>query len=291
MGDGVLGEEEERMSNMILDYTTISDFLVCRRKFYWRHVRNLVPKVKSTALMFGGAWHKAMEAYWTEGDAIKVFTEEYGEVDVPLGDKRSLERGLKILADYMKRYPVDSFEILASEGSHGVEFERIIPDPQLPEEISVWYYGKMDKVIRWNGGVYVMEHKTTSQLGYGFFSQFALNHQVDGYIYLCKDKYGECNGVLVDAVLIAKVKMNCMRDVATRTEEDGKEFEVELDCIVQNIRWAIEHESYPMNKSLCQYYGECAYRDLCLYHGDERVIEGRYRESVWDAKEGKEVGG
>lgn len=266
------------MTNMVLDYTSISDFLTCRKRFYWRHRRNLVQKVVSTALTCGTAWHKAMDSYWTgKGDAEDVFVEAYKGVEVAEGDKRTLDRVVKVLADYMKRYPLGMFEIVASEISHSRSID------------GVTYCGRMDKGILWNGAKYVMEHKTTSQLGFSFFQQFAINHQVDGYIWLGKDKFGECAGVLIDAVLIAKTKFNCMRDIATRTEEDLKAFEAELVDIAANIRYADDNHSFPSNKSMCQYYGECPYRDLCLYHGDERVIESRYKVSKWDASKGKEV--
>ncbi len=266
------------MTNMVLDYTTISDFLTCRKRYYWRHRMNLVPKVVSTPLLFGSAWHKAMEAYWTEkGDPVVVFTAAYKDVEVAEGDKRTLDRGLKVLDDYIKRYPLGMFEVIASECSHSRSINGLT------------YCGRMDKGILWGGDKYVMEHKTTSQLGFTFFNQFALNHQVDGYIWLGVDKFGECAGVLIDAVLIAKTKFNCMRDVATRTAEDTEKFEMELQDIAVNIRWAIDNDSFPKNKSMCQYYGECPYRDACLYRGDKRIIEGRYRVSRWDAEKGKEV--
>lgn len=266
------------MNKMVLDYTAIATFLTCRQKFYWRHRRNLVPKVVSTALSFGKAWHETMDAYWMgNGDAEDVFVKAYGGVEVTEGDKRTLERGKAILANYMETYKESIFEVIGSETSWCKEVGDIL------------YCGRMDKGILWGGRKYVMEHKTTSQLGYSFFNQFALNHQVDGYVWLGKDKYGECNGVVVDAVLVAKTKFNCMRDIVTRTEDDLKRFEKELVGIAKNIEWADDNESWPMNKSMCQYYGECAYRDLCLYHGDEKVIEGRYMESRWDARKGKEV--
>ena len=198
-------------------------------------------------------------------------------MEVAEGDKRTLSRGRKILDDYVKRYEAKIVEVLESEVSH----HKVID--------SVDYYGRIDKIIRWGGGIYVMEHKTTSKLGFTFCQQFALDHQVDGYDWLCKDKMGECAGVLIDAVLIAKTKFNCMRDIATRTEDDRKEFEAELVDIAANIRWANENHSYPKNKKLCRYYGECPYRDLCLYHGDERIVESRYKKSVWNAAKGKEV--
>jgi len=274
------------MANMCLDYTTISDFLICRQKYYLRHRLNLVPKQTATALTFGGAWHKAMESVWTEkGKGEETLIKEYGKVEVPLGDKRTLELGKKVLENYLKEkgynghefYP--NMEVIGSEVSHCKEFD------------GVRYCGRMDKVVRWDGSIYVVEHKTASQLGFTFFLQFELNHQIDGYIYLCADKYGECAGVLVDAVLIAKTKFNAMRDTPTRMPGHAERFEAELVDIARNIRWANDNESYPKNKSLCQYYGECPYRDLCLYHGDKRVIEARYKKSVWDAKMGKEVVG
>src|SRR5688572_16229077 len=48
------------------DNTRISDYKNCPRFFYLRHVRDLVPFSTALPLVFGLAWHDAMDVVWTE---------------------------------------------------------------------------------------------------------------------------------------------------------------------------------------------------------------------------------
>lgn len=273
-------------TKLILDYTTISDFLTCRKRWYWRHRRNFTPIQKSLALLFGAALHIGFKVFYTEGNPIEAFKEAYQPTDIPDKEKRTVEHGVIILEKYMEQYSTNPFEVIECNGSHLI---------QLSDDVT--YAVRMDAVIKWQGWmqlgnekrkpIYVMEHKTTSSLGYYFFENFILNHQVDGYTMGCKDKYGECEGVLIDAISTAKSpKERFLRDIATRTIEQQKNFEKEVVDIARNITYAIEEDSFPMNKSMCNYYGACPFKQLCL-HG-EGAME-MYEISVWDAKEGKEI--
>jgi len=264
---------------MILDYTTLSDFLTCRKKYYWRHQRQLAPIEKPAAPTFGHACHTAWAVYYRGGsveDALKAFEDEYKDFEVPEGDKRTMELGLKVLKDYFKRYAHNPFKVIDVEVSHKVEISDALT-----------YAARIDTIIDWGGRIYVMEHKTTSALGARFFDQFKLCHQVDGYVFACEDKYGKCDGVLIDACLVAKTKFNCLRDIVGRDEGHSERFREELQEIARNIEWANKHKSYIQNKGACDYYGQCIYKDLCRY--GEKAIGSRYQEAIWDAGEGKVV--
>jgi len=270
---------------LILDYTTLSTFLTCRKKHYWRNVRNLVAVDGAVSLAFGHSTHGGWAVFYKgEGDkaTLKAFACEYKDFPVPEGDKRTLKRGMECLEDYTKRYQHNPFKVINVEVSHQVKIHPLLT-----------YAARMDLIIKWEGRIYVMEHKTASKLGSYFFDAFKLNHQVDGYFFACMDKYGECHGVWIDAMLIAKTKFNCLRDIVGRGPKHKEEFIEELLDIEKNMRWAEKEQSYPLDKGSCDYYGACVYKDLCYYRHDKkilkRVIETRYTESVWDAAKGREV--
>ncbi len=86
------------------------------------------------------------------------------------------------------------------------------------------YIGRRDRVVDWQGAIYVMEHKTMSQLGYTTFNRFKPNLQVDGYIYATRQKYPTCHGCVVDAILVAKTKEDYARKIETRTDEEIAQF-------------------------------------------------------------------
>ena len=246
---------------------------------------HLVPIEGATSLAFGHSMHEGWASFYKgEGEeaTLKAFASGYKDFPVPEGDKRTLKRGLECLEDYTKRYKHNPFKVIDVEVSHQVKIHPLLT-----------YAARMDLIIEWEGKIYVMEHKTTSKLGSYFFDTFKLNHQVDGYHFACTDKYGECHGTWIDAMLIAKTKFNCLRDIVGRGPKHKEHFIEELLDIEKNMRWAEKEQSYPLDKGSCDYYGACPYKDLCYYRYDEkilsRVIETRYTESIWDAAKGKEV--
>lgn len=267
---------------MVLDYTTLSNFLMCRMKYLWIHIEDLKPKEDSSALFFGHAMHSALASLY-RGDgiekALKVFVKEYSTFAVPDGDKRTMERGLAILTKYYdEKFIHNPFDVIDVEISHVIDIHK-----------GLKYAARMDAVVKRNGKIWVLEEKSTSALGANFFDAFILNHQVDGYVFACLDKYGECSGAIIDAILVAKTKFTFLRDDVTRDADHVETFTAELLDIEKNIRWANANKSYVKNKGACTYYGKCGYRDLCRYKGLKQVRESRYVHSEWDALHGKEI--
>ena len=288
------------MAKMILDSTTRADFANCRAYWYHRHQCNLVAIKPKYALDFGAAMHLGFKAFYTGDDAVAAFREAYQPVDIPEKEKRTVEHGVLILQKYMEQYHTNPFEIVECNGSHLMKISE-----------DVTYAARMDAVIKYlvTNKLYVMEHKTTSRLTYNFFKDFELNVQIDGYIPACRDKFGECEGSLIDVIstkqevmtdadveawlakgnnrfLKSKKTSSFARDFATRTIEQQNNFGKEVLDIVDNMSFAIENDSYPKNTRACNYYGPCPYQALCLYG---KAAIGDYEVSVWDAKTGKEI--
>ena len=49
---------------VLFDNTRIASFRTCPRLFYYRHIRDWAPLGDKRALLFGGAWHSAMDTIW-----------------------------------------------------------------------------------------------------------------------------------------------------------------------------------------------------------------------------------
>lgn len=52
--------------HQLYDNTRASDFRKCGRFFYFRHRRHWILEADKRALLFGGAWHRAMDVVWLE---------------------------------------------------------------------------------------------------------------------------------------------------------------------------------------------------------------------------------
>lgn len=53
-------------NDRLYDNTKLSAFRQCARAYYFRHERDLKPSQDRRALLFGGAWHEAMDVVWGE---------------------------------------------------------------------------------------------------------------------------------------------------------------------------------------------------------------------------------
>lgn len=259
----------------IYDYSGLSQWMLCQRKWYWYAVRDLVLDVPHAALTFGAAIHKGLEGWFQGGtveDMLGMYRQEIIERGgIPADSLRTEEKGEIILKAYAKQWPrPEPFKVLATEQAFVLE---MADGSKLA--------GRMDGVVEWDDRILVLEHKTTSGgIGSYYFKQFTPNIQVDVYAYACRRIFGRCDGVLVDALQVCKTKEGFARDVQDRTPEDLARFEKQYLRLVADIEAKDEadgREVFVQNQLACTYFGECPYRTLCMYNNDG-LIEGRYVE-------------
>lgn len=259
----------------IYDYTTLSQWLLCQRRYYWYGVRNLVLDVPAPAPAFGAAIHAGVAEWYATHDVDKAqeaFRQSYRGAPPDL--LRTEAKGELIIAGYARKWPQpEPFKVLANE----VEFALPMPDGST-------YTGRIDRVIDWGGRILVQETKTTSSgVGAHFFKQFSPNLQIDGYCYAVATdpRWGRCDGAVIDAIAVLKTKEDYGRDLHDRSPAQIAAFARLYQRIVADIERTAaqagqDREGYIQNKLMCTYYGECPYRRLCLFENDG-LIEGHYK--------------
>lgn len=293
-----------------IDWTMLSTFLSCEKKFYWRFVRDLVPNRTALPLMLGAAIHKGLETYYTsDHDAVKAMCaictegkalglpetiEEAKEEDDSKG--RSIQLGCWIMSDYADYYGKDVFEV--------IETEIGIVIVLIPNKLT--YVGRVDAIARMLGRVYVLEHKTTSSLGYNFFDKFKLSYQASGYILGVKttssyDVAGAIiNGLATSGVITpaANVKNMSKEEALGKrfgraiTNRSDQELNRDLQCIkdsAQRILRRVEHGDYLMNPNACTMYRLCEYHQLCTtmdHDMMDSMIGGSYKVDPWYPTDG-----
>src|ERR1700675_4711079 len=103
--DGDIITDISSVKEKIWDYSTLSSFQTCRKKYYFEHIRHLKPRLKGAALQFGGAIHTALDEYYTSKDmnkAKELFSKEWQDRE---GDEiRTVENGIKLLTWYERKY-------------------------------------------------------------------------------------------------------------------------------------------------------------------------------------------
>lgn len=150
---------------------------------------------------FGSAVHAGLRAFylkqtWKEIEA--AFDVKY-PTQLDASDKaKTPENGKSLLKRYIKRYERQdsSWEVIDVEVRQ--EFE-IYP--------GVVFTVKIDLVIRQQGNIYFIDHKTTkmdANIDTGYWIQFEPNSQITTYTAFCTafcmERYGECSGGIINAL-------------------------------------------------------------------------------------------
>lgn len=318
----------------LYDNTRISEFRRCPRFFFFRHVMHWkLNSASELALIFGGGWHAAMDVMWSEiaegvnehqatQDSWEAFCDYWVENGMDDPAEIDLERGKEL----SPRTPMVAREMLGAYYTKRVsairelqilEIERPFAVPLSPTDETLFYVGRIDKIVSPGGGkVRGIEHKTTTamRLSYrsgsragehrisgAFLDSFSPNSQVDGYCYALHMLYPDKRGdVWVDASLVhAKGEDFQFIPIERRMSQ--------LDAwLYETHRWIedIEREklrlqecseadnimaAFPKNTNSCfDFNRPCPYLDLCKARPNPLSYGGcptGYKEEPWDPLE------
>jgi len=266
------------------DYTMMSCFQTCQRKYWLRFERNLVGKQEAMAPAFGKGIHKGLDEWYRSRDvakAVEEFKKEFQE-DLERDDKRTWALGKWILENYDVKYRDQPHELIATEQT----FNLALPNGKR-------LIGRMDKIVKWHDAIWVVDHKTSSGLGPTYIKMAEPNLQFDGYVWAARQMGHQAVGVLVDALLVAKGLLDSsqrarltplLRYDSYRSDERLKEFLEIVEGIQGDIADCEETGKWLPNFGACTQFGECAYRRVCLEEKDFReiVLRAEYKEEVWD---------
>lgn len=300
----------------LFDNSRISTFKVCPRKYLLEHVYGWRPDEKSVALTFGSGWHAAMDVVWraaTENlndrstvrsivdEACNAFAVEWIKGGMPHPDELSSDDldnlsprtppiAREMLHGYIEArkhiFQDPSFELLAVEQPFAVPLD--------PNDPSLFFVGRLDKIFRWRKAVRVNEHKTSSlykkngPFRSDFVDQFDVNSQIDGYIYALRSQYKkEAAGVWVDGALVHKTDHNGFLFIdQNRTdaqldswlwESHGYIDQIEGNKAAYNERKNDDTEylaAFPRNTTSCLMYGRCSMLDICRTTSNPAKLNG-----------------
>jgi hypothetical protein len=174
-----------------------------------------------------------------------------------------------------------------------------VPMPGLPD---VWYIGRLDKSIEYNGQTIILEHKTTT--AYATATNFRTDYvdswysspQVKGYQFGGNLYYEGLDGVWVDAALVHKKihdafkfipvahKFNLLEEWIGDTRNWISRILAEEDAY--NSCGELTLGAFPKNEDNCYgKFGECPFLNICRTTTDPSKLEGPppgYVMEVWE---------
>ena len=312
-----------------IDNSSLERFTTCARAAEYYLVYSKETAHLRAALGFGKAIHSALELRGlVEGDSspevlaaieqrqIEVIINHFENHFVPDTEFRTCERAIQVIQKYNKQYGHELFTFERdANGNPYVEVPFTIPlgDLAVASEIPypkrqlvvdatedtnftisvlhiVWT-GRIDALIRQDGQLWVMDHKTSSIMGQGFFDDFHLNNATLGYCWAAQKIVGEpVVGLLMNAIGVrAPSKTGNMNQFERQrylyTPDRISEWELNTQALVADFVSNLIRGYFPMETKWCiGKYGKCEYWDTCTLPKHQRTMDlfgSSYQDVTW----------
>jgi len=289
-----------------VDASSLTEFKICPRRYYYSIVMGRQPMAESIHLTFGILLHKAAELYH-----IRRFTKAEGHADAlrevirwlmnatwdreanrpwTSGDKYKNRFTLvRTVVWYLDKYQEDELRTaILKDGRPAVELPFTMDAGYTAftgEEFMLC--GKLDRIVTFKSDYYVADIKTTqSTIGDYYFKKYTPDNQVTIYNLAGNVAFElPVQGLIIDGCQIAIEFSRFERGLIERTEAQMLEWQEELGYWLMNMNTCAEQDYWPKNDSACNMYGGCPFRSVCSQRNPtaaQKVIEGAYRERVWD---------
>jgi CRISPR/Cas system-associated exonuclease Cas4 (RecB family) len=269
-------------SHEIIDASKLTTYMDCPRKYFYEYVLGWRPDYANNHLVFGNAWHIAVEHLLREQyegesliEACVKFMEYYrkylpAESDELYAPKRPID-AVTALKHYVERFREDAhkYEVLHTEIAGSV----------LIAENSPMFF-KIDAILRERdtGRVVLVDHKTSQRKSTKWSSEWQLSTQILLYLHVLYCLYGtqEVRRAIVRGSFFYKAKLpqfdqaylqkshELMQAWATSTLKWYDDLQHDMDVLMQcdnsdsNVM-----EAFPQNPNACNKYYGCQYLDYC----------------------------
>jgi len=225
--------------------------------------------------------------------ADKVVAEAGGMDEHKSRTPESLHRSIDA---YLARHAAEEMETLTTtEGKPAVELHFNVPLGRVEGIGDVTYCGYIDRAVKFQETPYVLDHKTTGQSistekgSASYFGSFTPDIQFTGYCFGARKAFGfPVRGVILDAMQIAKTKVEFARNVIHRTPAQVEEWRQSALTTIKQITGYAQGgkepkaEDYPMNTKACHSrYGACTYASIC---GRDPAVRHKFLETDFEIK-------
>lgn len=264
----------------VLDSSKLSTFQDCPRKFFYRYLLGWESEDPSIHLVFGSAWHEAMEVLFEDGPDYSnerimeaysrlesVYRESFPvEAEDESREPKTPQNALDALVSYSERYtPRDTFT------TNYVEVAGTVP---ITRDKLIHF--KIDVVVeKDNGDIWIIDHKTTGRKSRSWQEKWDLVIQPWAYIHAAMQLWGvdRVQGMLINGTVFRKTDNEHVRMKVRKTMEDMQVGMWEARHWIQQLDWNMKEleksspddnvmQAFPRNPASCCKFG-CQYPEFC----------------------------
>lgn len=251
---------------------------------------------ESHHMAYSKAFHKALEVLYRPAtpyyalpqveatallhEAQRVFTLEYPIQLAPDDAAKTKENGIAALAQYANRWKAEDvqWEVLECEKMDAQDDGFVV---------------KLDLIVRHRETeqIFGVDHKVTGKyLNYDYWSAYEPNAQVTEYVRFIKERYGYCDGFIVNAIALrfrqraykgepAGFWASFERQMFNRNERQLEHELIDRHYWEQRVEQSKRDGYWGMNTSQCKF---CPYQEICkagwVWPEDEELINIQYRQ-------------
>jgi hypothetical protein len=200
----------EAADKTLLTYSALNTFRNCPRKYKNRYVDNLRPRERPEALSFGSVVHTAIELWYRSQDIESRLRDALAYIDDAF-ETRVVDANLMVqwhlatamIRGYAERYTTEDFEVIEVEK----EFVGEIRNPDTGRQSQTFRIaGKVDGIVRCHDGLYLLEHKTASNVDANYLDKLWTDTQIALYCHYLRELGYPIVGVIYNVLLKSRLK-------------------------------------------------------------------------------------
>lgn len=208
-----------------IDYSSLSCYLTCPRKFLFKYIMNLSPTVKNLNLTFGSCWHYGLEKAYKEQQlndsilsiidvtdiAINSFNKLWDIEGKPTWKDqdtifpKSPGRAADVYYEYFKRFWISDLKekkIIAVEEPFTIAIDTDLPT----------YIGRIDLIFSClKNTIEIYDHKSTKAVYAITQASYEHSYQTEGYLAAGSLFYDSLPSIIYNMALFQKSKIDFHR--------------------------------------------------------------------------------
>jgi hypothetical protein len=278
-------------------HSSLCTFLRCPRRYFLEYGMRLDPfPSEQNYFVFGRAMHAALPWCYFEGgliNACKAFDAIWPQDGSLDDEKRTRANAYRSLKEFYSLHaPGAGLYSIVEPPKTGIKNPDGVSPFEIPFAVDVGgkvpFVGLVDGMGQHNdtGAKWLVEFKTSYEMGSRFAGAWSLNSQVISYhmaVSLLLQAKESIAGVFVEGVLVAKSSSNNLCIPIFVNQEHWNKWIQTIQWAQDNIERCIDKQNFPCNFSACTPYPQhgsmgymCSFEKLC-HAQDWRALRDYYK--------------
>lgn len=288
----------------VVDSSKVQSFMDCPRGFFYRYVLGWERTQSNIHLVFGSAWHDAMEHILLHGYSAESIMNAWQKFNEVFMEGFPNEHEHDAYAPKNPAFALKALEKYAlyhrdNDKNDEVIMTEIASTVPIREDRVI--HTKLDSVIRRPDGIWSREHKTTGRNSASWRDKWALIIQIGSYTHSLYGMFPneKIQGVQVNGTVFTKSKIaEFVRIPVYKTPQMMQEYLFEVNHWIDQMMWNYQQlantkesddvmTAFPKNGQSCSKFG-CRYNGLCTAWQNPvqkcHTVPPEFQVNFWDPR-------